>query len=365
MGAAGAIAKRRGANDLAQVDKTHYVYAMADGDLHERLRELLGSAKAEGCNVVATFLDIRGFSSFSSQGQSFDAALYLRAVYQIILSEYFNDATFFKPTGDGLLLIHELPTDREDVPALVSSILSRATDLVTSFGEITNDDYMINFPVPQKLGVGIARGSATRLVSDGGVLDYTGRCLNLASRLMDKARPFGVVFSDSRADQLLTSEVSVLFGDDAVCLRGISEQLAVPILVSAGVEIEESDREPVLESRRTYGDEVTMSVSETRASSRHGFYLRRVPHSYERVGVHVEYPLFDDAGKKKGTVSWLDVYGDYLEQPNGALVTIDLEAVKHRIRDIPESVTGKVLGWTKTTRVNFTPFIEPSEVDES
>jgi hypothetical protein len=48
--------------------------------LHERLRELLGSARAESCRVVATFRDIRGFSTFSAQGESFDSALYLRTV---------------------------------------------------------------------------------------------------------------------------------------------------------------------------------------------------------------------------------------------------------------------------------------------
>ena len=66
--------------------------------------------------------------------------------------------------------------------------------LVEAFGQITANDFMINFPVPQRLGVGVARGTATRLASGGQVLDYTGRCLNLAARLMDKARPYGVVF---------------------------------------------------------------------------------------------------------------------------------------------------------------------------
>jgi hypothetical protein len=54
---------------------------MSEPQLHERLRELLGSARAESCQVVATFLDIRGFSTFSAQGESFDSALYLRSVF--------------------------------------------------------------------------------------------------------------------------------------------------------------------------------------------------------------------------------------------------------------------------------------------
>jgi class 3 adenylate cyclase len=338
---------------------------VTEQQLHERLRELLGSARAEGCQVVATFVDIRGFSTFSAHGQSFDVALYLRSVFNTILSTHFDDAAFFKPTGDGLLLIHELPSDAQGVPQVVSSILSRAVELVRVFGQITADDYMINFPVPQKLGVGIARGSATRLISDSGVLDYTGRCLNLAARLMDKARPSGVVFSDSHAKQLMTPEIAMLFTDDGVCIRGISEQEPIPIMVSKEVEIAASDREPTPDASNRWGDPVTMPVAEVRESSGHAFYLRRSPRANERLGVHVEYPIFDKNGRPKDSVSWLDVYGDYLQQPKGPLVRIDFRTVKERIKQLPEARTDKILGfaYTKTTYVTFTPFCEPMQAE--
>jgi class 3 adenylate cyclase len=334
---------------------------MSEQQLHERLRELLTSARAESCQVVATFLDIRGFSSFSAQGESFDSALYLRSVFNTILSEHFDDTVFFKPTGDGLLLIHELPSNALEVPTIVSSILSRAVTLVAAFGQITADDYMINFPVPKKLGVGIARGSATRLISDGGVLDYTGRCLNLAARLMDKARPSGVVFADIHAKQLMTPEIALLFTGDEVCIRGIAEQEPIPIVISADVEIAASDREPFPEASNRWGHAQTLSVEEVRESSSHAFYLPRPPRSYERVGVHVEYPLFDKNGQPRDSVSWLDVYGDHLQQPSGSLVRIDLKDVKDQIKQLPATTMGKILGWThtKTTYVTFTPHIEP------
>ena len=334
---------------------------MTEQPLHKRLRELLGSARAESCQVVATFLDIRGFSTFSAQGESFDSALYLRSVFTTILSSHFDDTAFFKPTGDGLLLIHELPSNAATVPGIVSSILSRAVTLVDTFGQITADDYMINFPVPKKLGIGIARGSVTRLISDGGVLDYTGRCLNLAARLMDKARPSGVVFADTHAKQLMTPEVALLFTHDQVCIRGISEQEPVPILITRGVEIAASDREPVPEGSHTWGDERTLSVAEVRDSSSHAFYLPRSPRSFERVGVHVEYPLFDKNGHRKNSVSWFEIYGKHVEQPGGPLVRIDFKVVKDRIKQLPVSTTGRILGLThtKTTYVTFTPFCEP------
>jgi class 3 adenylate cyclase len=334
---------------------------MIEKPLHERLRELLPSARAESCQVVATFLDIRGFSTFSARGDSFDSALYLRSAFTTILSSHFDDSIFFKLTGDGLLLIHELPSSGQGVPEIVSSILSRSVSLVGAFGQITADDYMISFPVPQKLGVGIARGSACRLVSDGGVLDYTGRCLNRAARLMDKARPSGVVFADSHAKHLMAPEVAMLFRSDEVCIRGISEEEPIPIVISADVEITQSDREPIPGASNRWGEPQTMSVAEVRESSGHGFYLRRPPLSDEQVGVHVEYPLFDKSGKPKDSVSYLDVCGDYLQQPNGPLVTIDFKRVKERIKRLPETTTGKILGFThtKTTYVTFTPFCAP------
>ena len=333
---------------------------MSDGQLHEQFRALLGSARAESCQVVATFLDIRGFSTFSAHGESFDSALYLRSVFSTILSSHFSDATFFKPTGDGLLLIHELPAQVQLVPEVFSSILSRCVALVAAFGQITADDFMINFPVPQKLGVGVARGSATRLASEGGVLDYTGRCLNLAARLMDKARPSGVVFADTHATQLMTSDVALLFNADKVCIRGIAEQEPMPILISEGVEIVAADREPVPGSRHVWGVLASLSVADVRGSSSYSFYLPRAPRSFERVGVHVEYPLFDKEGRRKHAVSWLDIYGDHLEQPNGHMVQINLSAAKKAIQDMPPSTT-VIFGLTKTTYITFTPFCEPMD----
>lgn len=34
---------------------------------HEQFRDLLGSARAESCQVVATFVDIRGFTTFAAE----------------------------------------------------------------------------------------------------------------------------------------------------------------------------------------------------------------------------------------------------------------------------------------------------------
>jgi class 3 adenylate cyclase len=163
--------------------------------LHDQLQLLLSDAHAESCHIVATFLDIRGFSAYAEGGDSFDAAFYLRSIYLAVLGRFFSDRDFFKPTGDGLLLVHELPSTSAKWPEKVTSILSRSVELVRSFADLAQGDLAVPPKVPDLLGIGVALGPATRLISGTQILDYTGRCLNLAARLMDKARPSGVVFS--------------------------------------------------------------------------------------------------------------------------------------------------------------------------
>jgi class 3 adenylate cyclase len=337
------------------------VFEPSELQLHERLRTLLPSAQAETCRVVATFLDIRGFSTFAEKGESFDIASYLSSVYSTILSEHFPDADFFKPTGDGMLLIHELPAERTEVPHAVSSVLARCTSLVGTFGQIASEDFMINFPVPQHLGAGVARGTATRLVSGGLVLDYTGRCLNLAARLMDKARPYGVVFSDRFASDLMEAEVAASFSTDRATIRGIAEDEPIPIYVTDGVEITASDREPLTRTGRTWGAPYKLSVSEVRESSSHGFYLPRAPRGYERTMVHVEYPTFNGDGKPSEAVRSFDMPGTVEEHPHGMLIYAALKRVQDSLASMPATYETTFLSFTKTktTFVTFTPFIEP------
>ena len=280
-----------------------------------------------------------------------------------LLASYFPDSDFFKPTGDGLLLIHHLPADRADVPHAVSSVLARCVSLVEAFGQITADDYMINFPVPQRLGAGVARGTATRLVSGGQVLDYTGRCLNLAARLMDKARPYGVVFRDDRAAMLMEPEVAARFSEDRVCIRGIAEDRPIPVYVAAGVKITDKDREPLTRSGRTWGEAERLSLAQIREIPNYGFYLPRVPHGYESALVHIEYRMFDKQGKPESDVRTLEIPGTVEEHPDGPVVRIPLKRVQDALEDAPETSTSTFFGITrpKKTSVMFTPFLGPAK----
>jgi len=70
---------------------------------------------------------------------------------------------------------------------------------------------MTNFPTPDKIGIGITRGSVCCIMSGSKILDYSGRNLNLASRLMEMARPSGIVFDESFGLDLLSDEKKVFF----------------------------------------------------------------------------------------------------------------------------------------------------------
>jgi class 3 adenylate cyclase len=174
--------------------------------MHRQLKELLVKAVGVSEFVVAINLDVRGFSSFAKLAESSEAALFLKRVYLRILDEFFADASFFKPTGDGLLIIMSYTEDT--LQKVMKESVESALRAVEQFPSLCVDDPMINFTVPTKLGAGMARGAATRLTSQEKILDYSGRPLNLASRLMDLARPKGVVFDNSFGIALLPEGVS-------------------------------------------------------------------------------------------------------------------------------------------------------------
>src|SRR6202021_3392180 len=114
--------------------------------MHRKLKELLPTAKGESHLVVVVFLDVRGFSSFAKIAESSEAALFLRSIYVRILDEYFPNASFFKPTGDGLLVI--LDYDETDLADIVNGAVDSSIKLVEQFASLTADDPMGNFNFP-------------------------------------------------------------------------------------------------------------------------------------------------------------------------------------------------------------------------
>jgi len=324
----------------------------------ERVQLLLPEARTESLHVAATFADIRGFSAFAVRGSSFDAAYYLRAVYSAILKDRFSDRDYFKLTGDGLMLIHHLPTSTEDWPRVMRSLVERARVLVNDFGQITAHDYAVVPPVPQCLGIGIARGHATRLVSGGITLDYTGPCLNLAARLMDKARPSGVVISDTHCEAMFGDELSELTAD-AVCIRGISDEVPITIFATRDVVIQQRDREPLTGLRRIWSGSEEVSVADARKYDSYPFYLERQPQSDEVAEVRVAYDEYKN-GEVDGNY-FFEEGGKLEEGPDGWLIRLNLGQTQQRISSSPEQsfALGGFLHFTN--KVTFRAYIRPAD----
>jgi hypothetical protein len=195
--------------------------------MHRQLRKLLDDAVGEQAFVIAVNLDIRGFSAWSRRVESAQSSLYLKKVFPKLIDTYFHDDWFFKLTGDGLLLVR--PFIETELPTLVDSTLRDSIEIVESFGSLCQHEPMVNFKVPDAVGIGIAQDAASRLVSNKLTLDYSGRVLNLASRLMELARPRGIVVDSGFGMGLIPQELDDRFESAIGYIRGVSPDEPVTI----------------------------------------------------------------------------------------------------------------------------------------
>jgi class 3 adenylate cyclase len=226
----------------------------------QRLRRALEDARGESEFVIVVVADIRGFSEFSHRHESPDVAMYIKRVYMKLIDDYFPFATFYKATGDGLLMT--VPYDERDLKEKVQATIQSCLRCVGEFAGICSGDPMVNFPTLDKIGFGVARGPACCLVSGRTVLDYSGHLLNLASRLMDLARPSGIVLDDAVGVELLDDDTRDLFEPQEVYVRSVAEVDPKTVYVLKGaVEIAEQATHPI---RFEHWEriEVTQSVRE-------------------------------------------------------------------------------------------------------
>ncbi|MHB1088766.1 MAG: nucleotidyl cyclase domain-containing protein [Acidimicrobiales bacterium] len=232
------------------------------------LRAKLSNASGQSVSVAVVFIDVRGFTSFADERESSDTAIYLSSMYHKVISEYFPNASYAKPTGDGMLIIFELGNNREKVVELVQSLIEDSVRLARGFAKIVQDDVLINFPVPSHLGIGMTRGSATKIVADGEVIDYSGRCLNVAARLMDAARPSGLVLCDSFAERLIGEELRDQFVKEDVYLKGLPDHtyeiwyLSPEVTISSGLKVPASGEVWFNDDEITFTHQEVISLGE-------------------------------------------------------------------------------------------------------
>ena len=290
--------------------------------MHRTLRDALHSAEGTSHFVVAINVDIRGFSSFFSD--SSQAAAFLTSAYARILDEYFRDLSFFKPTGDGLLMVRDVT--RESLQGVLQETVDAALRLERDFANLTEADALINFETPERVGIGIARGTATRLRSGDLTLDYSGRPLNLASRLMDLARPRGVVFDDGFGVDLLREDQAALFRSESVYLKGIADTVALVAHLTSDVDVPPSNRRPF--GADIFREEpVSVTLNEIKRSKRR--FLHKLSHRPlvpDSLKVGMSFPATTSSGAKdKGVVNTLPHYDgiEFEEHFEGPYVAID------------------------------------------
>ena len=207
------------------------------------LREGLANAVGVSEYAIIVSADIRGFSDFSDDHESPDVATYIREVFIHMIDEYFPFGTFFKSTGDGLMITVHF--DRDTVVDMLTRTVSGAVRCVEDFPTFSRNNPMITFETPTNMGIGIARGTTCCLMTDGKILDYSGQLMNLAARLQDLARPRGVVIDGAFGHNLLNRELQELFIPAKAYIRGIAETAARDIFIMKDVvEISEQAHRP-------------------------------------------------------------------------------------------------------------------------
>ena len=80
-----------------------------------------------------------------------------------------------------------IPYKEDSAQILARESMDACLNVVQNFHKICINDPEINFETPQNIGIGLSRGVACRLVSGNQTLDYSGKVVSLASKLMNIA----------------------------------------------------------------------------------------------------------------------------------------------------------------------------------
>lgn len=279
--------------------------------MNRLFREALNDATGESGYIFAIFVDIRGFSNFSKICEAPNIATFIKSFFIKLIDHYFDYATFYKSTGDGLLLV--VPYDEANLEEMAKKVMDSCIKVHSEFCDICRDDKMVNFEVPKNIGIGIARDTACRLVSEakGVTIDYSGRLLNLAARLMDLARPSGIVIDGAFGVELLSVEQQAMFKDQNVYLRGIYESTPLQIYyTNEFTNISMYNRQPIAEE--SWREKIIPLTLKECIKLDGGllYELSSKPTSEDEIKVMVEYPS-KIKGKIKGKVGVYSKFHDF------------------------------------------------------
>jgi class 3 adenylate cyclase len=300
--------------------------------MHRIFRKALDEATGESQSVIVVLLDIRGFSEFSMGCDSVDAAMFLKRAYIELIDSYFPFATFYKSTGDGLLLV--VPIGKEDIAEVSQKVTASCIKCHSEFSSICKGDPMINFAIPDKVGIGMTRGNACCLVSGEMIIDYSGRWLNLAARLTDLARPSGIVIDGRFNIGLLSKEQRALFEEENVYLKGISEDKPIKIFYAPEfTSIPEYNKQPITVERWRHMID-TKPYRELLKLNQFLYPLESEPLKPEDIKVTITHPKVLSGKTQKGYLTVIDdfAYFKYELEAGKPVVWMDFPKLCTRLK---------------------------------
>jgi len=294
--------------------------------MHRVFRDRLDGAEGRSEFIVAVVADIRGFSAFSTHHESVETAVYIKRVYTRMIDEYFPGASFYKPTGDGMLITIPYTYTEESLRQAVDVAVGGCLRCVDEFPTICGGDPMINFEVPGAIGFGVARGPACCLVSGDVVLDYSGHLLNLTSRLTDLARPRGIVLDGAFGLDLLAEKERERFEEVQVYLPSVAEETPRTVYIQKGVvELSEAARRP-LSLEQWERIEVQRTVREWRlALPTYRVRLPKTPKRLDGIRATIFFPMYRKGKRVRALQSDVPAPFSYKLEADRAAVMLDVD----------------------------------------
>ena len=249
-------------------------------------------------HIISIIIDIREFSNYFKATPSINVATYIKKIYKEIM-EYFPVVSYSKPLGDGILVI--ISFDAKTQVKKINDTVASCIELVNSFEDFCKNDLMINFDIPKKIGIGICMGEATCFHCGDKILDYSGTVLNLCSRLMNMARPGGIIVSGYLGRGIDVKILREHFRYEQVYVRGIYDSEPLDIHYQKDhVLIEERHKKPINQPEwQTIEDELT--VEEILASSSNmQWTIPKEPKDKNEISLTILGPAYEAGERQNG-----------------------------------------------------------------
>ena len=264
----------------------------------QKLLNQLETASGQTEHVVALIFDIRGFTNFCKcEGDSVNIANFVKRIYIKVISEYFPDGAFYKPTGDGMLIVFRCSTGKEG--EIANATAQKAVKLVGEFSTLCKGDKLVYFRTPSNIGVGISRGSACCISSNNEIIDYSGKPLNIAARLSDMARPFGVIFDESISSCVPTKELENNFLSDNVYIKGLAEEEPIKVYFTKKTIIPSSFKKPLDEPEWVYDtSSLEVQILEKLTGREYIKTLSKTPLDASQIIFRLTYPTKGTPGSR-------------------------------------------------------------------